>query len=84
MRKYFITKDFLGSPTDIISGDYVDGILDMSSNFDAPKRLSEKYPGFSTLEEIRDYIMCKCGKTGCPVNKELSRLVKTKLNENNS
>lgn len=81
MRKYFITKNFIGYPTDVISGEYSNKGYLVKGPFDLPKKLSKKFPGFDTLNDILKYKMCSCGKDVCEVNKLLYEIVNKQLLE---
>ncbi len=86
---YFIHKDFLGFPLNIISGTYKDegdhfrltGFT--SKGVDPPKRINkEKKHGirfFTSLEEILEFRICSCSKRNCEYNEELWRIVNNKL-----
>lgn len=80
--KWFITKDFVGHPTGVVYATYVDG-RKVSGNFDAPLKLSFKYPGFSSLQEVFLHKMCNCGNSACQVNLELRKIVLEKLKTSN-
>lgn len=77
--KWFIKRDFIGWPVAVISAEYDDEGNLASTSFVAPKKLSKKFPGFDTLEELEGYKMCKCGKDDCKVNMLLNGLVIEKL-----
>lgn len=79
IKKYFILKDFIDFPIGVVSGDYIYGIL-VSGDFRCPRKLTKKFPGFDSLEEMQSYKMCSCGKESCTHNNELRRLVNELMN----
>lgn len=83
MKRYFIKKDFIGWPLDIIVGIYKDNIW-RGGDFLAPRKLSKGFTGFSSLQEILKYEYCKCGKSNCTFNQRLYEIVNQKISIDHS
>lgn len=79
MRKYFIKKDFIGIPVDIVSAEY-EGSVKISGNYEAPKRLL-KFKSFDNLEEMLNYRPCSCHKKECEINTDFWKLVESKVKQ---
>ncbi len=82
MIKYFITKDFIGWPTGIVSAKYDTNGIKVSGYSEAPRNLSRfKGKCFDTLEEILKYRYCACHKVDCNYNTEVWNIVNTIKNK---
>lgn len=86
MLLYFIKKDFIGYPIDIISGDYTyrDHVfIKTSLNSETPSYVVEnssiKY--FKSLADILQYKICSCKKEHCGYNANLYKIVIDKMTD---
>ena len=77
--KFFIKKDFIGYPVDILKATYING-KKVKGDYDCPKRLGKSL-NFNTLEEILNYRICKCNKKTCEPNELLWQLVSNKIDK---
>lgn len=79
MVKWFIQKDFIGFPVDVVFGEYNEGGQRVKSDWHfLPTKINKNIKCFDTLEEMSKYKYCKCGKIDCTFNAKLQEIIKSK------
>ncbi len=89
MTLYFIYRDFLGFPLDVVMGEYEEfgdeyklinnrGILHLPKTI---KKYRKHFKYFKSFLEILEYRICCCNNRYCEYNEELWRIANDKIDK---